>query len=107
MDETIVAARIHPGIGVARVGNSLTDYFVGPELPQPLPQPPNFYRDATGALKRQAARFRVYGVNAAGQVVRELTAADAAIEWTVEIANKKAAWYNYELPLDIPQAVAV
>lgn len=107
MDETIVAARIHPGIGVARVGNSLTDYFVGPELPQPLPQSPNFYRDATGALKRQAARFRVYGVNAAGQVVRELTAADAAIEWTVEIANKKAAWYNYELPLDIPQAVAV
>lgn len=107
MDETIVAARIYPGIGVARVGNSSTDYFVGPELPQPLPQPPNFYRDATGALKRQAARFRVYGVNAAGEAVRELTAADAGIKWTVEIANKKAAWYTYELPLDIPQAIAV
>ncbi len=107
MDETIVAARIHPGIGVARVGNSPEGFFIGPELPQPLTHPPGFYRDETGALKRQAARFRIYGVNAAGQAVRELTAHDAEIEWTVEVANKKASWYNYELPLDIPQAVPV
>ncbi len=107
MDETIVAASIHPGIGVARVGNSADAFFIGPELPQPLAQPPDFYRDEAGALKRQAARFRIYGLNAAGQVVRELTAADAEIVWTVEVANKKAAWYEYELPLDIPQAVPV
>lgn len=107
MPETIVAARIHPGIGVARVGNSPDAFFVGPELPQPLARPPDFYRDETGALKRQAARFRVYGVDAAGKVVTELTAANAEIAWTVEVANKKAAWYNYELPLDIPQAIAV
>jgi hypothetical protein len=107
MDETIVAARIHPGIGVARVGNSPDGYFVGPETPHPAPLPPGAYRDATGALKRQAARFRVYGYNAAGEVVRELTAAEAEITWTVAIANKKAAWYNFELAMDIPQAFAV
>jgi hypothetical protein len=42
-----------------------------------------FYRDATGALKRQATRFRVYGLNGEGQVVAELTAADAEIRWRV------------------------
>src|SRR5262249_16603226 len=55
--------------------------------------------------KRQAARFRIFGYNRAGQVVKELTADDAAIAWTVHVANKKAAWYNFEIALDIPEAV--
>jgi hypothetical protein len=100
----IAFCRIHPGIGVARVGNSSEEYFIGPELPYPTDNPPGGYRDAAGALKRQAARFRVYGYNAAGQVVRELTAPEAEIQWTVHVANKKAAWYQFEQPMDVPGA---
>src|ERR1700674_149884 len=71
LHEIIVKAAIYPSIGIARVGNSLTEWYVGPEVPDPLPLPPGSYRDSGGALKREAARFRVYGLNAAGTVVRE------------------------------------
>jgi hypothetical protein len=39
-----------------------------------------------------------------GNIIRELTAEDGDITWTVHVANKKAAWYNFDLALDIPQA---
>src|SRR5687767_3736696 len=103
-DTQIVKAAIYPPIGVARVGNSEDEFFLAPEVPDPLPEPPGFYRDGEGALKRQAARFRIYGLNAAGVAVRELTADDAKIEWQVHIANKKSAWYQFQLALDIPEA---
>lgn len=103
-DTTIVRAAIHPGIGVARVGNSPEGYYIGPEVMDPPPLPAGALRDDSGALKREAARFRVYGFNAAGAVVKELTAADATIEWTVELANKKSAWYQFQIALDIPEA---
>jgi L-lysine epsilon oxidase-like protein len=106
-DGQIVRAVIHPGIGVARVGNSTRadGYFIGPEVPSAMPPPAGGYKDAAGALKRQAARFRLFGYDQAGAVVRELTADDADITWTVHVANKKAAWYNFEKALDIPEAI--
>ena len=102
--KTIVRAAIHPSIGIVRVGNSADDFFLEPEVPDPAPQPPNFYRDSTGALKRQAARFRIYGLNAKGEAVAELTASNAKIRWSVHLANKKAAWYQFQLALDIHEA---
>lgn len=104
-DRCIVKAAIYPAIGIARVGNS-DDYLIGPEVPEPLPEPPGSYRDKTGALKRQAARFRIYGLNAEGEAVAELTADNAEIEWTAHLANKKAAWYQFQLALDIPEAAS-
>lgn len=104
MDTHIVRASIHPAIGIARLGNSATDYFIGPEVAEPLPHPPGFYRDGSGALKREAARFRLYGYNANGEVVRELTADDAEITWSVHLANRKAAWYQWQIAMDIPEA---
>jgi len=71
-DATIVRAAIYPAIGIARVGNSETAYFLAPEVTDPLPEPVGFYRDPTGALKRQAVRFRIYGLNEAGVPVAEL-----------------------------------
>jgi len=103
----VVRAAIHPAIGVARVGNSAEDFFIGPEVVYPAPEPPGFYRDGAGALKRQAARFRIYGYDADGQVVGELTADDADIRWTVHVANHKAAWYEWQIALDIPEAAGV
>ena len=62
----IVAAAIYPSIGIARVGNSEHCYFIGPEVVDPPGEGLGGYRDRTGALKRQAARFRIYGLNAEG-----------------------------------------
>lgn len=107
-EASIAYAKIHPSIGIARVGNSKKDdgYYLGPQVVEPEPQPPGYYRDRSGALKREVAQFRIYGYDAAGNVVRELCMEDGVeIEWTVELANHKAAWYNFELALDIPEAL--
>ena len=105
-DDCIVQAVIYPSIGIARVGNSPDEYYVGPEVTHPRPQPAGSYRDKKHRLKREAARFRIYGVNARGDIVRELTGpdCDARISWTVQVANTKSAWYGFQLALDIPEA---
>jgi hypothetical protein len=96
--------RIHPGIGVARVGNSTSSFFVGPELPGR----PGFeldsgggdggtvteLKDASGRVKRQAARFSVWeylrnDATGAEDLVGEVPG--ARVEWHVSLANTKAA----------------
>ncbi|KUL46072.1 hypothetical protein ADL22_11230 [Streptomyces sp. NRRL F-4489] len=107
MDQKIVQVKIHPAIGIARVGNSDQPAFIGPESPDQPPLPPGSYKDSTGKIIRQAARFRIYGYNQAGEVVRELKLGEAGvteITWSVHLANKKAAWYRFHIPLDIPEA---
>ncbi len=95
---------IHPAIGIARVGNSPDGWFPGPEMPGSQPIPEGGYKDGTGRIKRQAARFRLYGLDGDGNVVQEITAADADIRWTVRLANTKAAWYEFHGALDLPSA---
>ncbi|WP_375414198.1 LodA/GoxA family CTQ-dependent oxidase [uncultured Bradyrhizobium sp.] len=108
VDGVVVRAAIHPAIGVARIGDSPTEFFVGPEVVAPLAHTPDFYRDpVSGALKRQAARFRIYGYNAGGKVVGELTPDNADIRWTVHLANRKAQWYEFQAALDIPEAATL
>ncbi|MGW5719909.1 LodA/GoxA family CTQ-dependent oxidase [Amycolatopsis sp. NPDC003865] len=86
----VIAVRIHPAIGIARVGDSEKAYFIGPERSRDLAVPDGGrYRDSAGRIKRQAARFRVFAHHDDGRVV-ELTSADADIEWTVHLANRKA-----------------
>ena len=106
--KTIVRARIHPAIGIARVGNSLEEeqdrgWFAGPELPYAVSRPPGFYKDEQGCLKRQAARFRIYGYDEDDNVVAELTSRNAEITWSVHVANKKAAWYDFDIAFDVPE----
>lgn len=111
-NDGIVKAIIYPSVGVARIGNAPAGHVVGPEVTHPAPRmantPPgqNPYRDTEGRLYPQAARFRIYGVNAAGEIVKELTApgSEADIAWTVHLANKKAAWYCFQIALDSPEA---
>jgi hypothetical protein len=104
---------IHPGIGIARVGDSPEDYFVGPEVPGRPPSPAKsdssgasdgFYKDAEGRIKRQGARFRIFetATDHTGQrrEVREITAAEAHIEWTVHLANAKAAAPQFTFKAD-------
>lgn len=113
----ITHVRIHPGIGVARVGNS-RQYYVGPEVMKPNPIAKSgekdkegndirqYYgyemRDDTGAIKRQAARFRIYGYDKDGRVVAEVQeSANTSVEWSVHVANKKSDWYEFNAALDI------
>lgn len=103
-DAEITSTVIHPAIGIARAGNSTSGYYFGPELPGALPLAPGGFKDASGAIKRQAARFRIYGLDRDRRVVRELTADDAEITWRAHLINSKAAWYNFHTALDIPEA---
>jgi hypothetical protein len=99
------SCRIHPAIGIARVGGSVEGYFIGPEIPgeQRVPPDPKYgFKDKSGQLLRQVARFRVYGYDAAGNVVGELNAENAEVAWQVHVANVKAAWYQFDEAMDIP-----
>ncbi len=91
-----VSYRISPGIGIARLGNSQENYFIGPEAPGIVPDPgAGFYRDSSGRIKRQGARFRIYEMSTdefgAERVVREITNEDATIIWHAHLVNRKAA----------------
>jgi hypothetical protein len=102
-DTQIASARIHPAIGVARVGVS-EEFYLGPETIHGPPVSAASMRDASHNLKRQAARFRIYGYNKHGEVVRELTTDEVDVTWSVHLANKKAAWYRFLNALDFPEA---
>jgi hypothetical protein len=95
--QPIKTVKIHPAIGIARLGNS-PEFFIGPELPGASKPPKGGYKDTDGLVKRQAARFRLFGYDAKGKLVKEITASDGAITWTVHLANKKAAWRTFEGP---------
>ncbi|MCX2452069.1 LodA/GoxA family CTQ-dependent oxidase [Pedobacter sp. PLR] len=104
--DCIVTAGIYPPIGVMRVGNSDHEYFIGPLVSEPVVLTDDYaYRDKTGALKRQAAQFRIYGFNAAGKAIKELTAENANIVWHAHLANQKSSWYQFQMALDIPDAI--
>jgi hypothetical protein len=86
--------RIYPSIGIARVGDSKDGFLIGPEAPGVVPTGP--FRGSDGDLKPQAARFRIYKVEIDGNenetVVEEVVAsANTKIEWSVSLANRKAA----------------
>ena len=98
--------RIHPAIGVARVGDSVDGSYLGPELvgatadlsdaQQSTPSNGRYKDDKTPkGVKRQVARFRVYEYerDASGVWVatREVTSADVDLKWSVHLANRKAA----------------
>ena len=93
---TIETIKIHPAIGIARLGNSPTGFFIGPEKPGVHARPQGGYKDSQHRIKRQAARFRLFGYDKKGKLVKEITSADARIEWTVHLANSKGAWKRFE-----------
>jgi L-Lysine epsilon oxidase N-terminal/L-lysine epsilon oxidase C-terminal domain len=117
--------KIHPGIGVARLGNSPTGFYLGPQTPgglpiacdpigNPLLTPDGTsevtvdkFKDAEGRVKRQAARFEVYVYDDQSPEGRPLKLGDRVegggnagtlidIQWRVYLANKKSAWYEFQ-----------
>lgn len=101
---------IHPRIGVARLGNSLTDFYLAPTETGGLPiacdpdgneienaPPVTVFKDSVGAIKRQAARFKIFKDQGDGKKVQIHLGSDDIdeIEWHVHIANKKPVWYTF------------
>ncbi|NET55647.1 MAG: 3-isopropylmalate dehydrogenase [Symploca sp. SIO2E6] len=91
--------KIFPSIGIARLGNSPDEYFIGPEAPGIVP--PGKYRDTEGQIKRQGARFRIYEYEVdqygGATIQREVTANDATIDWSVHLVNSKAAGKQFPI----------
>ena len=100
--------RIHPAIGIARVGNADPNqpngYVIGPEVPgYPTLQndgpPLTPHKDSQGRVRPVGQRFRIFEyayINGRLTPFREvnLQCADvASITWTVHIANKKASFH--------------
>jgi hypothetical protein len=117
--------KIHPAIGIARLGNS-PQLYLAPEKTGGLPidcqsdgtvqgpeQPVTHFKDDQQRIKRQGARFRVFTYDESSPGGRELQIGDtvevlnpttgqlmqgtlADVQWTVYLANKKASWYEFK-----------
>jgi len=117
--------RIHPAIGISRLGDSPDRFYITPETPGSLPidcnengdpilspdgkseVPVTQFKDAAGRIKRAAARFQIYVYDDNSPDGRPLNIGDPIrgggnhgtlidIQWRVYLANKKAAWYTFE-----------
>ena len=118
--------RIHPGIGIARLGNSPDQFLISAEKPAALPldcdadgnslppgapygeeQPATRFKDEEGRIKRQAARFGVWVYDDENPTGRPLRIGDEIfgggnhgtlidIQWRVHLANKKSSWYEFK-----------
>jgi hypothetical protein len=124
----VATYRIHPGIGIARLGNSDTEFYLAPETPGSLPQAcdndgnPSYradgvtpvhvtnFKDSQGRIKRQAARFQIFVYDEESPDGRPLKIGDRVagggnegtlvdIQWRVYVANKKACWYEFNATL--------
>jgi hypothetical protein len=122
--------RIHPAIGFARLGNSPDKFYIAPDGAGEFPVqcdddgyptvdgngnevPVTDFKDATGRILRQAARFRVFVYDDRSPGGREVTIGEQVdlvnkrsgqlltvriddIQWTAYVANKKSSWYKFE-----------
>lgn len=98
-DQKVARLAIYPALGICRVGSS-AEFFYAPEVPGLPALPDGRYKDGRDRIKKQAQRFRLYAFNAAGEVLREVTAAEADITWSVQVANTKGVWYGFNNPMD-------
>lgn len=117
--------KIHPAIGIARLGNS-PQFYLAPETTGGLPiecnsdgtvdgpeQPVTRFKDAQQRIKRQGARFRVFVYDDTSPGGREAQIGDTVevlnpktgqllkgtltdVSWKVYLANKKSSWYEFK-----------
>jgi len=95
--------KIHPSVGIARVGQSQEGFFLAPEssggarleITQNGDVAFTGFKDSKYLIKRQAARFRVYEYDDDGAgnqtLIGEVKPHQATIRWTVKLVNSKAA----------------
>ena len=97
--------RIYPSIGIARLGNgpaTKEEVIFSPEVPWAnLYETDQNYLTKDGRLKKQAQRFYIYECDDHGNPTGQINTADFDIEWSVEVANKKPFWYDFNNSLDL------
>ena len=97
--------RIYPSIGIARIGNGPAQkdqVIFSPEIPWAnLFETDNDYLTDNGEIKKQAQRFYIYCCDEYGNPVNKIDPSEFDIEWTVEVANKKPFWYDFNNSLDL------
>ena len=109
--------KIHPGIGIARVGDSPEGFYLAPERAGAAPiacdamgnaalspggteQITGTFKDSQGRILRQGARFQVFVYDAVNPEGRPLKVGDHVegaqgggplidIQWSAYLANKK------------------
>ncbi len=123
--KSVPVYKIHPAIGIARLGNSPDEFRISPETPATLPlacdsrgnpkvspdgetqQTVKHFKDAEGRVIRQAARFQIYVYDDESPEGRPLNLGNNVqgggnhgklvdIQWRVYLANKKASWYEFQ-----------
>ncbi len=93
---------IYPAVGIARVGNSESEFLVSPEVINQKIDPSQNYKDKDGKVKPQAAKFRIYAMDDKGKVLEEVVSNESvSIEWNVHIANRKAINYEFQNAMDL------
>ena len=97
--------RIYPSIGIARMGNgpaTQDQVIFSPEIPWAnLYDTKQDYITKDGALKKQAQRFYIYECDADGKPICLIDPEEYDINWSVEVANKKPFWYDFNNSLDL------
>lgn len=111
-----MSLQIHPSVGVARLGNSPLSPETGPPIVVSPTNPASIclspdhigglpfngngkgpivkFKDDAGRIKRQGQLFKVFKENGIDELNLDSPEV-ASIKWTVHLANKKAAWYQY------------
>lgn len=80
-----MAYKIHPGIGVARMGDSPATYL-GPDVPGAVIAPAAGFRDAECRIKRQEGEFRVFDHPSSGSPTELVLGGGTSITWRVRFA---------------------
>jgi len=106
--------RIHPSIGVARLGNS-GEFYLSPikiggrpiECSQYGDEASeegkikyvNRFKDKQKRVKKQAAKFKIFKHDSSKTQPEEIDLTDKTliknVKWTVHLANKKASWFHF------------
>lgn len=94
---------LHPSIGVARLGNSRGQFCLSPDDIGGLPYeadaygnqlgPVKKFKDPAGQVRRQGQPFKIFQEDGSELTLNSPNV--SSIQWTVHLANKKAAWYQY------------
>jgi hypothetical protein len=101
-----IVYKIHPAIGVGRVGAS-QEYYIAPSTAGGLPvtystpnRNGNVFRDAQNKLLRQGVEFQILAYDTTkpddpGSPVVVGQNQVSAITWKVQVASKKASWFQF------------
>src|SRR5436853_6174468 len=109
--------KIHPAIGIARLGDSPNSFYLAPEQGGQLPidcdqegnailssdgqeQPISNFKDDKGRIRRQGARFRLYAYDDDGRTGQEVQ-----IGQHIQVTNPKTGQLTIGEVIDIEWTV--